>query len=170
MRKTIAAIAAGVLIIGGAAVASAQVDESTDTPVREMTKGDHVADVLAELVEDGTITQSQANAITEAFEAKRAEFQAMREERRAEREAARAALEEAWADDVLTLDEVEGLPFADRLTDPEGPLAEAWEDGELTKEEAQEAREEFGPRRGHGRRGFGPGPDAPAEEGAAFDA
>ena len=138
MRKTIAILAAGVLIIGGAAVASAQTDEG-DAPVhaREMSKGDHAAEVLAEL------------------------------------EAAREQLQEAWADDVLTLDEIEGLPFADRLTDPEGPLADAWADGELTKDEMQEAREEFGPRRGHGRRGhggFGPGADAPLEEGTSTSA
>jgi hypothetical protein len=171
MRETIAILAAGVLIIGGAAVASAQVDETDDpVPAHEMKRGDHADEVLAELVEDGTITQAQSDAIVAAFEAKRVELQAQREERRAEMEAAREQLEEAWSDDVLTLEEAEALPFADRLTDPEGPLAEAWADGELTKDEVREARQEIGPRRGHGPRGFhgfGPGPHAPVEEGTS---
>jgi hypothetical protein len=37
----------------------------------------------------------------------------------------------------------------------------------------REAHEEFGPRRGHGRRGpggFGPGPDVPLEEGTSTSA
>ncbi len=173
MRKMIAIVAAGVLIIGGAAVASAQTDEAENTvPAREMSRGDHAAEVLAELVEDGTITQAQSDAIQAAFEAKRVELQAQREERRAEMEAAREQLQEAWSDDVLTLDELEGLPFADRLTDPDGPLAEAWEDGQLTKDEMREAHEGFGPRRGHGPRGhgFGQGPGAGFEQGASADA
>ena len=174
MRKTIAILAAGVLIIGGAAVASAQTDEADEPiPAREMSRGDHAAEVLGELVENGTITQAQSDAIQAAFEAKRVELQAEREERRAEMEAGREQLEEAWSDDVLTLEEAEALPFADRLTDPEGPLAEAWADGELTKDEMREAHEEFGHRRGHGRRGpggFGPGPDAPLEEGTSTSA
>ncbi len=165
MRKWIAVLAAGVLIIGGAAVATAQTDGTEPAePGFGGHRGDVLQEVLDELVTANTITQSQADAIVDALEAKRAEFEAAREEMRAQHEEMRAAIEEAWSDDVLTQDEVADLPFADHLTDPDGPFAGAWSDGQLTREEFDAVRAELGPRpgprghRGHGfGMGFGPG-------------
>ncbi len=172
MRKWIAVLAAGVLIVGGAAVAFAQTD---DTDPAGPPFGDHRANVLQEVLDElvtaNTITQSQADAIVGALEVRRAEFEAAREEMRAQHEEMRAAIEEAWSDDVLTADEAAGLPFADELTDPEGPFGEAWSDGRLTREEFDAVRAELGPRpgpRGHHGRGFGPG--APLESDTSLSA
>jgi hypothetical protein len=49
---------------------------------------------------------------------------------RSQRDAVRAAMQEAWSDGVLTEDELSALPNSgSRLVDPNGPLAEYWEDG-----------------------------------------
>lgn len=85
--------------------------------------------VLADLVEDGTISQEQSEAITAALAEKRS--QALEE--------AKAALDQLkafWEDDVLTSDEISRLPRADRVTDSEGPFAEALEDGQITRSDA----------------------------------
>ena len=185
MRKWITALAAGVLIVAGAAVAFAQTDdgEAPMAPI-EYRQGGALAEVLDELVAANTISRSQADAILGSLDAKRAEFKNAREEMRAQREEAREAMEEAWSDGVLTRDEAGVLPFPDRLTDPEGPFADAWADGELTREEFDAVRSELGPRsglqgrpgggfghhgfghHGFGHHGFGGGfgPDGPALE------
>jgi uncharacterized protein YidB (DUF937 family) len=67
MRKTIAAASIaisgfGVLGLGAAAIAGAQDDPSDDE------RGGWVEDALSGLVEDGTITQEQADAVEEALE------------------------------------------------------------------------------------------------------
>lgn len=181
VRRWIAVLAAGALIVGGSTVAFAQTDDETsdDRPgfgFQRHEPGQILDDVLAELVSDGTIQQSQADAIVAALDAKRdellAEREAFRAEREAEREANRAAFEEAWADGKLTRDEIAELPFADRITDPEGPFADALSDGQITQEEWDEIHD--GLRFHHGRRGsggfggrFGGGFGAPALEDTA---
>ena len=150
MRKTIMAVvaAAAVLVIGGAIGAVAQEDQTTeDTTVVESVRpgrGHHRGlggVLLDEMVTDGVIDQSTADDISAWLEVRHAEAQANREERR-------EAFEEAWADDVLTLEEAEALGGRIGDTD-DGPLAEAWADGELTRDEVEVARAEFGGRRGH---------------------
>lgn len=171
MRKMIAVLAAGALILGGAAVAFAQTDEGETTSTHRSERGGHISGVLDDLVENGTISQDQADAIVAALEAKRDELHAAREELRVERDEARAALTEAWSDGVLTEDEAADLPFGDRLTDPDGPFAEAWSDGQLTRAEFDEIRAELAPHRGfRGRGHHGSGVDAPAESDTALDA
>ena len=157
MRKTIMAVvaAAAVLVVGGAIGAVAQEDDTTtdDTAAEVELRPGHRhyhgfgGVLLDEMVADGVIDQSTADDITAWLEERRAEARAEREERR-------AAFEEAWADDVLTLDEAEALggPFADT---EDGPLADAWADGQLTRDEVEEARAELGGRRGHHRGPFG---------------
>jgi len=164
MRKTLIVVAAGALVVLGASAAFAQTD--AENPIERV--GTFISDTLSDLVDDGTISTDQAEAVEEALveahDERRAEREAMREDLRASHEAIEAALE----DGVITADEAATLP-ASPLTDTEGPLAEAWADGELTQDELQEAHGEF---RGHGPRGFdgrgdfGPGPnsDVPAEE------
>lgn len=76
MRKTVAAATmAASLTIGGAAgvalftptLSGAQTDETTDTETSDAEPGSHLAEILAPLVEDGTITQAQADAVVAAM-------------------------------------------------------------------------------------------------------
>lgn len=159
MRKTVAALTAGALIAGGAMVATAQTD-STDTidpnaPIVEMKRGERISSFFGEMVEQGVISQDQADTML-------AELESRHEARVAEREERREAFESAFEDDVLTVAELEELG-ADRILDEDGPFAEALEDGELTRDEFEEIHAERGPRhhRGPGRGlGFGgPGID-----------
>jgi hypothetical protein len=88
MRKTFAAATMSAAILGGAAagtflftpgLAGAQTDDSSSTTVVEETgqarpgRGAWVAETLAQLVTDGTITQEQADAVAAALEANRPE-------------------------------------------------------------------------------------------------
>lgn len=165
MRKTIATLTAGAVILGGAAIAAAQDDAADDQapPAVEWAhpRGDALEDVLDELVGNGTITQAQSDAISEALDARRDEMRALREERRAEMEALRDRMQSFLEDGVLTADELAQFPEGHPLVDPDGPAAEYLGDGQLTEDELAELRESFGPRRGHGfghhGRGFGPG-------------
>lgn len=149
MRKTVAALTAGAVIVTGAAIASAQSDEeapSTDSAVEEprSARGRVLSGVLDELVTAGTITQEQADAILEALQAKRDEF-------RETRTANRQALRELLADGVLTAEELEQFPEWHPLRDPNGPAAPYLEDGQLTTEELAEIRFELKEARGFGR-------------------
>lgn len=164
MKKLIPAVLTVALVVVGASVAMAQSGESDSTTTTTVTedadalpgrlghRGEALQEVLDDLVADDTITQEQADAIVAALEAKKAEFLA-------ERDAVRAAWDEAWSDDVLTEDEAAELadaaPFRGDLLDPEGPLAQYWEDGQLTRDELAQARESlgFGHRGHHGRFG-----------------
>lgn len=156
MKKTILGVLVAVMLFGGAAVAVAQTDDTTSTTSSEDTfpprgpRGEMLQEVLDALVADGTLEQSQADAVVSALEEARAERFAAREE-------TRAAMQEAWADGVLTEDELSVLPDGgSHLTDPDGPLAEYWADGQLTQDELDEARESglgFG---GRGRHHHGP--------------
>lgn len=164
MRRTLIMVAAGALVVLGASAAFAQTD--AENPIERVNT--FISDALADLVNDGTISTDQAEAVEaaliEAHDERMTEREAMREDRQATREAIEAALE----DGVITADEAATLPDSP-LTDTEGPLADAWADGELTQDELQEAHGEFrghGPRGFEGRGDFGPGPnsDVPAEE------
>lgn len=88
MRKTIAGIALGASIIGGGAAsatifaptfAGAQAADDTapadDSATDETTRPERqtLADVIAPLVDDGTITQAQADAVIEALQEARPE-------------------------------------------------------------------------------------------------
>ncbi len=58
MRKTLVALIAGAMILGGAAIAIAQTDDTTtsdDTtthPVMERDRGEHLSEFLADMVDD----------------------------------------------------------------------------------------------------------------------
>lgn len=143
MRSKIAATAvAGGLLVGAGfvtslvsspSVASAQDDGSTVTEKGLLRRGMEVlSEVLSGLVDDGTIDQSQADAITAAVESKA-------EEVKAEGEANRQLIKSFLEDDVITADELAQLPDDHPFNDPEGPYAEAVADGELTVEEIREA-------------------------------
>ncbi len=158
MRKVLAVLAVSVFVIGGAAIALAQTDEAPDgeTAVEKVWRGGQMlADVLADLVTEGTINQGQADAIVEAVEEQHAL-------RHAEREAFRAQMAEFWEDGVLDSNELSQLPEDHPFLSDE--FAEARTDG-LTKEEIRElapiGRRGFhrhGGPGGFGPGGFGPGP------------
>lgn len=156
MRKTLMAMiaAAAVLVIGGSLGAMAQMEDTGDDTAQaeEMIRpyrGLLFEGVLDEMVADGVIEAEQVPAITDWLENRRSE----REQRR---EDMRAAHDAAWADDVLTAEEAASLPSAERLLSEDGPFAEAWEDGQLTREKFDAVKSEFGGRHGFGKN-RGPG-------------
>ena len=93
--------------------------------------GEVLDDVLTELVANGTITQPQADAITDALEQavadKRAEFEAQPEEMQQTWEQIKGFLE----DGVITSDELAQLPADNPISNFEDIL----EDGQITQEE-----------------------------------
>jgi polyhydroxyalkanoate synthesis regulator phasin len=112
-----------------------------------------LAEVLAELVSSGVLTQEQSDAITEALTAKA-------EQRRAEFEAERQRLQQMWTqiqefleDDVVTSDEIAQLPE----DNPFAKLQDILSDGQITRDELESAAPFGGMffERGPGR--FGPG-------------
>ena len=153
MRKGVILTLAGALVLGVGILASAQSSEPTtesESEGKEHRRGDHgfVRDqigreVLADLVEDGTITQAQMDAILAAFEAKKAELEAERSERVSQ-------WKSFWEDGVLTVDEIEQLPISDKFLDEDGPFAEALQDGQITEDELGQIKEDWGHRhKGH---------------------
>ncbi len=146
MKKLIAAVAAAGILVSGAFVAStvtsspAEAQTATDVAadeVRPPRPGAILDEVLDELVDDGTLEQSQADAVKSALEAKREELKAEFGDRpprfKAER---RGILRGLMADDVITSDEIAALPEDHPLRNGEGPFAELLEDdGQITRDE-----------------------------------
>jgi hypothetical protein len=166
MNRLIASVAAVAVLLAGAFAVSlvgddpalAQVtDTETESAVEHPGREAVLDEVLGGLVTDGTITQAQADAVKEALQAKGEERMAEREARRAEREADREQIREFLEDGVIDSGELAQLGDDHPLNDPDGPLADALEDGELTQEELQSARGGF---RGPGRGFRGGPPDA----------
>lgn len=143
-RKVMAAITAGAILVGAGVaasmvsapqVASAQESDGTGEEGGLLYKGLAILEeVLAGLVDDGTIDESQADAIVAAVEAKA-------EEIRAEREARRELMRQFAEDGVFTADELAQLGEDHPFNDPDGPYAEAAADGELTLEEIRRIRQ-----------------------------
>ena len=164
-------------------VASAQGDEDTATTVVEdpdtesetddttggttdERRGPHrgfgpfggglVDDVLDDLVADGTITQAQADAISEAMEARRDELKSQRGEgfpgrgfghRGGPGGFGGPGLGSLLDDGVIESDELAELPEDHPLLDADGPAAPYLEDGELTMDELEELHETWRKRR-----------------------
>ena len=151
MRKRIVTLgAAALLVVGASLVATAQTDESTDDDSAGVGPHRIVESVLDELVGDDVITEDQSQAISEAlvdkWEEVKAERKELFEDRRAEMETVRGFLE----DDVISADELAQLPEDSILRDVDGPFAEALEDGEITRDELENAGAFLrGFRRGH---------------------
>lgn len=142
MKRIIASLAAaGVLVAGSFAAvaltsdpAVAQVAEDEATTEEKADRPNPVVDVLDELVADGTLDQGQADAVLSALEAKREELKEERGDkpRRGHR---RGFVRGLLQDGVITADEIADLPDDHPLKDPDGPLADALSDGEITQEE-----------------------------------
>lgn len=141
-NKVMAALAAGGLLVGAGLVtsivsapgaASAQEEVSgTDEGHGFFARGiEFLSGVLDGLVDEGTITSDQADALLEAVDEAATE---LHEQREALREQIHGYLE----DGVLTSEEAANLPDDHWLLGD--VFDEAWEDGELTVEEIREAR------------------------------
>lgn len=110
-------------------IAGAQEDgtEETDRPQRGDRIATGLAEILAELVEEGVITDDQADAVSgrvdERIEERRAEFEARRAEHQAEREENMAAVADAAG---VTVDELtDALRNGDSLADVAGDNVDA---------------------------------------------
>lgn len=127
MRKAILATATAALVLGGSLVVLAQTTETTD--VDERGPGSVIGAVLDELVADDTLTRAQADAVIERLEVKRTEF-------REERLELREQMQEFWADDQLTQEEIDQLPEGHRWSE----MTDLLEDGVVTRDELREMR------------------------------
>lgn len=157
MRRLIWLPVAGFLLIAGAAAAAATpavVGTATAALNVPAAAGSLLADALADLVGDGTITQQQSDAITDAVDTRLEEKRAEMEQRREEMRAAHEQLQTFLEDEVITQEELDQLP-ADH---PLRSLDTALDDGQITLDELQDLRggfHVFGP--GGGRKGEGGG-------------
>lgn len=133
MRSKVLIIAVAALMVGGGAlVAVAQTEDDTAEPDRSPGI---LEEVLDDLVDDGTLTDSQADAVQDALVERREELREERRQRVAELRERGRQLREFLEDDVIDAEELEQLPEDGFLRDPDGPLGDALEDGEITREE-----------------------------------
>jgi hypothetical protein len=86
-------------------------------------------------VEDGTLDRAQADAVVSALEAKREELAEERGDRRLRASHRRGFVRGLLLDGVITADEIAELPDDNPLKDPDGPLADALADGQITQDE-----------------------------------
>lgn len=147
MKKVIASLAAAGVLVAGAFVASAvtdspaqaqTVEENTTEQVERPDRGSALAEVLGELVDAGTINQSQADAVAAALEAKHEEMKANRPERgEGPRGHGRFGRQIAGLleDGVISADEIAALPDGHPFNDADGPFADELADGQITQEE-----------------------------------
>ncbi len=158
MKRLIWLPVAGFLLIAGAAVAAAApslVDNArglvsanlqddsgtiTVTGVAGHPGQDLLAEVLADLVDNGTITQAQSDAITQGLADKV-------DEKRAEMEARMQLMRDIVADGVVTQAEIDQLPADDPLRVAFNSIAQ---NGQLNLDELRGLGPLGGP-------GFGPG-------------
>jgi hypothetical protein len=147
MKKIIISMAAaGVLVVGAFAastITSSSVSAQSDEPpieteeVRRPHPGAVLDQVLADLVEEGTLDTEEAAAVKDGVAAKWEEIKEKYGDRRDRREHRREMREQIqlWLEDgVITEDEIAELPF-DLPRSEDGPLAEALEDGKITQAE-----------------------------------
>ncbi len=157
MRKTLITLGAIAMLVVGFGVANAaSTASSAASTVAATGFGPHAgADlldgVLADLVDKGTITQAQADAVGDALTA-------ARETKRAEMEALRETMQAIVEDGVITTEELAKLP-ADH---PLNQLDDLLDDGQITLEELRGLGPigGFGHRGGHGPGFWGPAPDS----------
>lgn len=153
MKRIIAAAAAAGVLVAGAFVASTvAVDAASAQSIEFQTaadegagghsKGEHLDEVLASLVADGTLTQSQSDAVRDALVEKHEELKAEREARREERKEARQQVKAMLDDGVVDSSELAELGDDHPFNDPDGRFADAAADGEITSDELKELRKD----------------------------
>ena len=172
MKKIFVSIAATGVLVAGAFAASTIVetpaeaqtvvtaavesdDTTTDARPDFARSGDILDEVLGDLVADGTLDQSEADAVKAALEAKheevRAEVEAWREENpgRFERGVKRGfGMGGLLEDGVIDAAELAELPDDHPLRDADGPASEYLADGQLTEDELKQMGDQFRQRRG----------------------
>jgi hypothetical protein len=150
MRRLMVIPMTGLLLVVGATAVLAQTGSGSAVLTALGGASTVLTDVLADLVGDGVINQSQADAITEAVDTRR-------EELRAERERLREQLQGFLEDGTLSAEELAQLPEDHPLRNLDSFL----DDGQLTQEELLQLRGFGFGHRGHGWfRGPGIDPDA----------
>jgi hypothetical protein len=168
MKTIFVSIAAAGVLMAGAFAASTVVDgpvlaQTTEDSAVEAPDagrpafprhGEILAEVLDDLVADGTLEQGDADAVEAAYEARReevrAEMEAWREENPGsfERGFKRGfALGGLLDDGVIDASELAELPDDHPLNDPDGPAAEFLADGQLTEDELKQLGEQRRERR-----------------------
>ncbi|VAW02150.1 hypothetical protein MNBD_ACTINO02-552 [hydrothermal vent metagenome] len=127
-------------------------EATTDTAVtapegrmKPPARGQIMEGVLGDLVDDGTITQGQADAITAAMQAKAAEIREKFPEGRQGRRGPgdRGVIKAMLEDGVIDADELASLGDGHPFNNPDGPAAQYLDDGQLTIDELQALREQF---------------------------
>jgi hypothetical protein len=114
-----------------------------EAEARRAERSAAIEEALQSLVDDGTLTADQVDAILEAIETARAERpHPIRRGMRAGWQIA-----ELLEDGVIDAAELAELPEGHPLTDPEGPAAEYLDDGQLTEDELSELRSQLRQRR-----------------------
>jgi len=152
MKKLLVSLAAAGVLVAGAFVASSVTSsaadaQTTDTEVTEQgqrpERGAILDEVLGGLVSDGTINQSQADAVKEAIQAKRAELKEEFGDRNPRAIAQRrGVLRGLLADGVISAEEIAELPEDHPLRTGDSRFSELLEDdGQITREELQAFRE-----------------------------
>lgn len=159
MKRLIAATAAAGVLVAGAFVAStvttspAEAQSAGEPPIESPERqqrpepGTIINDVIDGLVADGTIDAGQADAIKDAFEAKRDEIiEEFGRPGHRERGFKQGALRGLMADGVITQAEVDALPEDHPLRTGDSPLSELLEDdGQITQDELEAFRQENRP-------------------------
>ncbi len=151
MKKILASIAAAGVLVAGAFVASSvaptaaeaqTTDDTVTSQPQRPERGAILDDVLGDLVSDGTIDQSQADAVKDALEAKRDELKEQFGDRGPRMGQRRGVLRGLLADDVITADEIATLPEDHPLRTGDSPLSELLEDdGQITRAELEAFRD-----------------------------
>jgi hypothetical protein len=110
-----------------------------EAEARRAERSAAIEEALQSLVDDGTLTADQLDAVIEAIETSRAERPyPIRRGMRAGWQIA-----ELLEDGVIDATELAELPEGHPLADPDGPAAEYLDDGQLTEEELAELRSEL---------------------------
>jgi polyhydroxyalkanoate synthesis regulator phasin len=129
---------------------------STSTDPTTKPKDTVLADVLDDLVANGTITQSQKQAVLDGVAAERTA-------RQAERKANRMQLRTILEDGVITQEEFDQLPADSRIRQ----LDELMADGSITTDELKALGRGFGLGRGGHGHGWKTAPDGIAPDASA---
>ncbi|MEZ5175473.1 MAG: hypothetical protein R2823_04625 [Acidimicrobiia bacterium] len=148
MKRIIASVVAAGVLVTGAVVAASVISspasaQDDGTTTEQADRPDFVPPLeqaLSDLVDDGTITQAQADTILETVKAKREELREKRpgwvdHRRRHMRRHLHRQIADLLEDGVISADEIADLPERHPFRNEDGPFAELLEDGQITQAE-----------------------------------